>query len=424
MNTTSRVWSGAAAALLVTASIAGCSSGGGSADGEIAGKITVTSVDAFAEDVAAAFMEQYPEAEVEVTVIGDINTIQQTLRTQLTSGTAPDVFSVFPGNGSPTAVQVLGAAGDFMYDLGSQPWVADMPSNLIESGSYDGVLYDALYGVNGIGAIYNVTALEADGQTPPTTWSELLDLCAAAKAKGKVAFALGNQDQWVTQLINYALTSTLVYGPDPAFSQEQTDGTATFADSEWATSFEKYQEMTDAGCFNPDPLTLPYSSTQQMVGAGEAYGLVNGNWALTDTRAAGPDNEYTLAPFPATDDAAETFMPVAAGAGLAVNNKSKNLATALAFVDFFMSPEGLGIAIPKQGGLPAYAVDTFTPDASLDSVVQFMADGRATAFPDQGWPNAKVQSEHLTGVQEIFAGTATPADVMERMQAAFDEGTG
>lgn len=419
------MWGGAGTALLMAGVLAGCSAGAPASqdpNGEITGEITVTSVDGLAEDVAAAFEKKYPGTTVTVQVVTDINTIQQQLRTQLTSGTAPDVFSVFPGNGSPTAVQVLGSAGEFLYDLSDRDWVAEMPDNLIDSGSYDGKVYTALYGVNGIGAIYNTDALDAAGLTPPTTWSEVLDLCAAAQADGKVAYALGAQDQWVTQLINYALTSSLVYGPDPEFSAEQTDGSATFADSNWAESFDKYQEMTDAGCFDADPLSTDYATTQAEVASGNAFAAINGNWMIGEIKKAAPDGNFKLFPFPATDDADETYMPVAAGAGFSVNNRSKNLATALAFVDFAVSPEGLGIAVPIQGGLPPYETDTVTVDDSLEFVAQYMADGKATAFPDQGWPNAKVQSEHLIGVQDIFAGKATPAEVMEKMQAAFDEG--
>ncbi|MGV8910328.1 MAG: ABC transporter substrate-binding protein, partial [Propionicimonas sp.] len=343
-------------------------------------------------------------------------------RTQLTSGTAPDVFSVFPGNGSPTAVQVLGPAGKFLYDLSDRPWIAKMPKNLIESGSYDGKVYTALYGVNGIGAIYNTGALETAGLTAPTTWSEVLKLCSAAKADGKVAYALGAQDQWVTQLINYALTATLVYGPDPSFSKKQADGSVTFANSGWTTSFEKYQQMTDAGCFQADPLSTDYATTQKMVASGKALAAINGNWMIGEIKKAAPSGKFKLFPFPATDDTAATYMPVAAGAGFSVNSKTKNAATALAFVDFAVSPEGLGIAVPIQGGLPPYPTDTVTVDDSLEYVSSYMADGKAAAFPDQGWPNAKVQSEHLIGVQNIFAGKATPADVMAKMQAAFDKG--
>ncbi len=44
--------------------------------------------------------------------------------------------------------------------------------------------YDAIYGLNGIGAVYNQQALAKAGLTPPGTWTELLAFCRAAAAKG------------------------------------------------------------------------------------------------------------------------------------------------------------------------------------------------------------------------------------------------
>ena len=65
--------------------------------------------------------------------------------------------------------------------------------------------------------MYNEDALKELGLTAPTTWTELIQFCSDAKAKGKVAYALGGATPWNTQLINYALTPTLVYGPIRTF---------------------------------------------------------------------------------------------------------------------------------------------------------------------------------------------------------------
>jgi raffinose/stachyose/melibiose transport system substrate-binding protein len=410
---------------LSTLAACGSSSGGGeqAATGKIGGTISVTSVDGHAKDVAAAFEKKYPGTTVKVQVVGDVSAIQQQVRTQLTSKTAPDLFSVWPGNGNPTAVAVLGAAGDFLYDLSARPWVKQMSKSLVASASYQGKVYDALYGVNGIGAIYNMDALKTAGLTPPTTWSEVLTFCAAAKSKGAVAYALGAQDSWITQLIPYALTSTLVYGPDPQFSAEQAAGKATFAGSAWTKAYELYLQMQTSGCFNQDVLGTSFIDTQKLLATGKALGAVNGNWMIAEVRKANADATYTLYPFPATDDASKTYLPVAAGAGLAVNKYTKNVSTALAFVDFYLSPEGLGIAVPIQGGLPPFPVDTVKTDASLENIVSYMGKGLVSSFPDQGWPNAKVQAAHLSGAQEILGGKASVADVLTKMQTEFTAGS-
>ena len=426
MKNTTRAVGTISALLLAGGSLAACSSGGGGGstdpDGEIAGTISIITTEETAKELATAFTEAHPKAKVDVQVIGDIGTNQQTIRTQLTSGTGPDVFTVFPGNGSPTAVQVLASAGDFMYDLSDREWVKDVAPGLIESGSADGSLFTALFQSNGIGAILNEDTLAQVGLTAPTTMPELIQFCADARDAGKVAFAMGGADQWVTQMPDYALSASLVYGPDPEFNERQLNGDETFPDSAWVEVVDKQLELIDAGCFQDDLLGADYEAQKQMVANGDALGAVQGNWMIGELKEIAPETEFTLYPLPATESADDTYMPIGAAAGYAVNTKTDNLPTALAWIDFIMSPEGLQIASEASGAIPAYAVESLEQPESTRFVVQYLEEGRTIPFPDQGWPNARVQSAHLAGLQDLFAGTTDTNGLLTAMQAAFDEG--
>ena len=386
------------------------------------GTIKVTSQDKWAPTVAAAFMKANPGVKVKVQVITDLTALQQQIRTQLTSRTAPDVFTVWPYGGNPVSTNVLGKAGNFLENLKNRPWAKKMPASLVEAGSYKGKFINAINTVNGIGAIYDKTTLEADGLTAPTTWTQLLAFCHAAVSKGKVAYALGNQEQWIAQLITYALVASLIYSKDPNFDAKMAAGTATFGTSAWKTALTKYMEMNTNGCFNADPLSLNYAGSQTLVATHGAYGLVNGNWAISDIQKQVPNDTIILKPFPATDVLADQQMPVSAGTGLGVNAKSKNLALANAFLDFYMSPAGLKIVLPIAGGLPPYKVPGLVLSRAFGDIQKYMAANKTTAFMDAHWPNAKVQSEHMAGIQDIFAGKATIAEVLAKMDAAYKQG--
>ena len=99
----------------------------------------------------------------------------------------------------------------YLLDLSDQPWAAKLPDAVKSVAQYEGKTYNAVFGLNGIGAIYNEAAMEKAGLKPPGTWTELLGFCRAAAAKGTPAFALGIQDNWVTQIVLYALVATTVY---------------------------------------------------------------------------------------------------------------------------------------------------------------------------------------------------------------------
>ncbi|MGA5449008.1 ABC transporter substrate-binding protein [Streptomyces umbrinus] len=407
-----------AAALLAACSggtKAGDSGGGGSKT------LTLASVDqGSVEGVVKAFEKANPGVKVRYTTSG-ADQYQQQIRTQLSSGTAPDVMSVWPGNGNPAATYVLAKPG-YLRDLSDQPWAAKMPDAIKSVAQYEGKTYNAIFGQNGIGAVYNQQALEKAGLTPPDTWKDLLAFCRAAKAKGTPAFALGNQDNWVTQLVQYALVATTVYGDDRDFDKKMQAGQVTFAQSPWSTALDKYLTMEKTGCFQKNPLGTNYEASQGLAATGKTLGIVQGNWVIALLKGKNAKGTFTFKALPATDDPSATIVPAAAGAGYGVNAKAKNKDLALRFVNFVMSPEGMNLFVEKQGGLPSLPDTGYAVDPSLTELSKFIGEDRTVPFMDQLWPNPKVQQTMLSGLQEIFSGQSTPEKLLKEMDADYKAG--
>jgi len=410
------------AAMTAVAVVAGCA--GGTNTGSSGGDnktLTLASVDQGSiEDVVKAFEAANPGVKVNFTTSG-ADQYQQQIRTQLASGTAPDVMTVWPGNGNPGATYVLAKPG-YLLDLSDQPWAAKLPAGVKSVAQYQGKTFNAVFGLNGIGAVYNQEALSKAGLTPPGTWTELLAFCNAAKAKGTPAFALGNQDNWVTQLVLYALVATTVYGPDRDFDTKMQGGLASFSQSAWTTAMAKYIEMDRTGCFQKNPLGTNYEASQKLAATGKTLGLVQGNWVISLLKQQNPTGTFILKPLPATDDPAQAMMPAAAGAGYGVNAKAKNKELALKFVNFVMSPAGMSVFNKKQGSLPSLPDNASSVDPSLTDLTKFINDNRTVPFMDQLWPNAKVQQTMLSGLQEIFSGQSTPEKVLAAMDADYKAG--
>ncbi|MEU1518439.1 extracellular solute-binding protein [Streptomyces sp. NPDC005811] len=409
-----------AAALLAACSGGTKAGSGGSGGGSRT--LTLASIDqGSVEDVVKAFEKANPGVKVRYTTSG-ADQYQQQIRTQLSSGTAPDVMSVWPGNGNPGATYVLAEPG-YLRDLSDQPWAAELPAAIKSVAQYEGKTYTAVFGQNGIGAVYNEQALAKAGLTPPDTWTDLLAFCRAAKAKGTPAFALGNQDNWVTQLVLYALVATTVYGPDRDFDEKMQAGQATFAKSPWTTALDKYLTMEKTGCFQKNPLGTNYEASQQLAATGRTLGIVQGNWVIALLKQKNPQGTFTLKALPATDDPAQTLVPAAAGAGYGINAKAKNPELALKFVNFVMSPEGMNLFVKKQGGLPTLPDTGYRADPSLTELSTFITTDRTVPFMDQRWPNAKVQQTMLSGLQEIFSGQSTPEKLLKEMDTDYKAGS-
>src|ERR1051325_2949193 len=127
------------AALTAVTVVAACSAGTNAASSGGGGSKTLTlaSIDQGSiEDVVKAFEKANPGVKVRYTTSG-ADQYQQQIRTQLSSGTAPDVMSVWPGNGNPGATYVLAKPG-YLRDLSDQPWAAKLPGTVKSVAQYPG----------------------------------------------------------------------------------------------------------------------------------------------------------------------------------------------------------------------------------------------------------------------------------------------
>jgi raffinose/stachyose/melibiose transport system substrate-binding protein len=399
------------------AAAAGCSnaSAGGSGD-TLTIAATTTAKPAMAQAIEA-FEKANPGVKVTANY-ADTDALISTLRTQLSSGTAPDVFFVWPGYGNAAGVRNLQSKG-YLADLSGHGFVPQMPDGLKRTTLIDGKAYALPLSVVGIGAIYNEQAVAAAGATVPKTFTEVLQFCDKAKAAGKVAFALGNQTPWVTQLVNYALVATLVFQQNPDFDVEMTAGKQKFVGSGWETAFAKYLEMNKRGCFSRDPLGTSFENSVGQVATGKALAVVQVTSTIAGVRKQAPaGTTFKLFALPADDDAEHTWMPSILGDSYAVNAKAKNSALAAKFIDFLASPQVAATYATTAGTLPALPNDIYKADDALQTLVEFQKAGR-TCSTSGLWPNPKVQQTHLDGVQKVFAGKATINEVLAGMDAAY-----
>lgn len=405
----------AVAALLLAAGCSNDTSGGAGANTLTMYAISDNRVGY--EPIISAFEAANPGVTVNVTY-GNGNDFESTLNTQLASGNAPDLLAVQPGRGNLVSVGALGSMG-YLADLSDQGWVAGIPASLRSQTDLDGRTYLYPEFLQPLGAFYNTQAMQAAGLTAPTTWSEVLRFCGAAAAGGRVAYSLGLSDQWVTQLVPYALTATLVYGDTPDWNQQLVDGRVTFPDSAWLTAQEKYMEMRDAGCFSENPNGISFENSLIPPSDGSALGIVQVGGVLGNLQSNNEEVVYDLQPLPATDDPAATRMPGSLGVGLAVNARARDVELATRFIEFVAQPEQINSYVESiGGGIPAIANNEFEVPQTLATFSEFVENGAIRPFPDTEWPNPRIQNAHYVGVQEMFLGAASPREILQRMQDA------
>lgn len=366
--------------------------------------------------IAEKFHELNPGLSITYTIL-PTDSYNQQMGTRLSAGTATDVMNVFPGSGNATAVRSLAKNG-YLADLSGEPWAATQPESTTSPSSYEGkrYMFTDVATANTLGGVYNTQALQDAGLQIPTTYPEVLAFCADAQKSGKVAYALGAQTQWVTQLVTYALVATDVYAKDPEFNQQQLNKEVTFQDSGWLNAMTQYKEMFDKGCFNKDALGTSVDNQTAMVADGRALGAIQLSTMANSMTAANPELKVQMAPLPATASASDTRLAFGLGVGWGVNAKAKNAEGAKKFVAFLASQEGSALNADKFGVAPTGVVEA---NDINKLVVPFVEEGKTAPFPDVDWPSPQVQNLHLTGVQEMLGNRKTPVEVLTSMQEAF-----
>ncbi|WP_326731728.1 extracellular solute-binding protein [Streptomyces phaeochromogenes] len=415
-----RTVSVAALLAVVPVALTACGGSDSASTSATEGTVTlVTDTKADVEPLIAAFEKKYPKIKVKLTVPA-AGAIMTTVRTQLSAGTAPDVIRVWPAGGNPLSIKEL-TKQNLLKDLSSDSWTTGLTDADKTAMSIDGKVYGAPVTVTGIGALYNQQALAAVGATEPQTFSDVLALCAKAKAKGKSAFSIGAKDSWTTQMVPYALTSTLVYGPDPDFSAKQAKGTTTFADSGWKKGLTEFQTMVKEGCFQKSPNGTSYDESMNRVSKGDSVAVLmatNAEAALKQKAASG--TTFGLFPLPATDNAADTYQVGGIGSAYAINAKAKHPALAQKLLDFISSPQGVALIATATGSGPALpAASSYHVTDVLKPILAAQKDGKLTAAPDQAWPDATVQAAHLTALQQVLGGQLDAGGALKKLDDAY-----
>lgn len=365
-----------------------------------------------------AFQAANPGIKIEMSTAPDAN-MNVLLPQQLAAGNGADIFVDWPGIYSTQAAGTLAKNG-FTLDLSDEPWAQQLDGTLKTLSGLDGKIYFAPLVKLGFSTTYNQTALDKAGLAAPTTWDEVLAFCAAANEKGLIPFALGAQTGSQNQMPAMAMGATVI-DRDLAWTTERTAKRSTFATSGWLTVFEKFDELSKANCFNK-PLGASEDVARQLIASGQALGFFGPSSAFKIIQGMTQD-QLIFTAFPATNDAAQTLLCVGVGSGLSGNAATQHPAEVKKFLAFMMEPANQAAYATATSQVPATPNDVYKPsDAATTYIVDAIAAGKTAPLTNQLWPNPTIVPEQRKFTQMMLGGEASPKDVADAMDKAWDTG--
>ena len=401
------------AAGLLLAACGGSSSGGGSSNGEEPKTISFAFGSAnpnehYFQDAAKAYEKAHPGVKINIQKLPS-ESYATAIATRVQGGNAPDVFQAESGSGQTDAIGNFAKAG-LLIQL-SDPAVkaalpkGEDPSQFVYNDKVVGI--PIATAVNGI--VFNDELAKQNGVnvTATSTLDDVLNQCAAAKAKNKAIFGLAGAIPANTGIAAMEFAASTVYGPTPDWDAQRKAGKATFAGRDgWTTALESLKRLYDSGCFQPGAAGAGFDALTNGVGQGKIFGFFAPSGAAKSIMdGAGGHVTLVVLPMPAPSGTTRTYARCSSDIAVAGNAKTKSLKLVEDFMKYCPDAGGNEDVADGSGHYPGQR-HRRTPSCcrSTPRWPQTIKDKDVRGSRTVNWPNGKVYDALGSGVTGVLTG--------------------
>lgn len=328
------------------------------------------------------------------------------LQARLAGDDAPDLYTIHANN-----LGLYSKAGH-LTDLSAQALAEKIYPNVRETVSLDGKVLAVPLESMAWGVLYNKDIFADAGVTPPATLTEMKAVIETLKAKGYTPFLLAFQEQWVPQLMTALTLGGKVSGdlPDWVERMYKDEG-----------SYEEVREIFDViGLIMQNGTSRAMEEGSQQgaadFAAGKAAMFVQGTWAAGTIMETNPDMKLGVLALPVNDNPGSTLVNMSTSTVLGVYPGGKNLDMALAFANYVLDDADSSALFQACSFNPLATVHTYEAASWVADASQYVAQGKA--YRDLVLPSA-VTDEQGKLLQELYVGSVTVDDIIQRLDAAF-----
>ncbi|MGY1619438.1 ABC transporter substrate-binding protein [Geodermatophilus sp. SYSU D00691] len=376
----------------------------------------------FYEQVARDFEAANPGVNVEVTAMAHEDMVDK-LEAAFQSGDVPDVFMERGGGELADRVEA-GVVRDLSEDAAEE--IESLGVDL-SGWQVDGQTYALPFSVGVVGFWYNEDLFAQAGiQAPPTTMEELYSAVETLKSAGITPISVGAGDKWPAAHYWY-------YTALRSCSQDVLEDAVTsldFSDPCFVQAGEEVENLLATEPFNPGFLTTPAqegaASASGLLATGQVAMELAGHWepgvmqGLTEN-GEGLGDKTGWFPFPAVEDGeGDPTAQLGGGDAWAVSEGAPDAAVDL--VKYLLSDEVQQGFAENDMGLPTNS--TATGSVSDPALAQLIEVRDAAPFIQLYFDTAfgaSVGGAMNDEVALLFAGEASPQDVVDATQQAADQ---
>jgi raffinose/stachyose/melibiose transport system substrate-binding protein len=376
----------------------------------------------FYEQAAADFEADNPGVSIEISAMAHEDMVDK-LEAAFQSGDVPDIY-MERGGGELADHVDAGLVRDLTEDAAEE---IEKLGGSVAGWQVDGNTYALPFSLGVVGFWYNTDLLAKAGvETPPTTMDELYDVIDQLKAADLTPLSVGAGDKWPAAHYWY-------YTALRSCEQSVLEDAVTsldFSDPCFVEAGEVLEELLATKPFNRGFLTTPAqegaTSASGLLATGKVAMELQGHWepgvmqGLTDDNQ-GLGDKTGWFPFPAVDGGAgDPAAQLGGGDAWAVSEEAPD--AAVDFVKYLLSDElQIGFAENSMGLPTNPAASGSVADPALADLLEVRdAAPYVQLYFDTAF-GTSVGGAMNDEIALLFAGEASPEDVVNATQQAADE---
>ncbi len=359
-------------------------------------------------DMATAFCKKNPDISLKLTLIP--NDSMTVLRTRMAGGDAPDIIQLQ----AYSAVFEFAQAG-WLVDLTNEPVLSKVIEGAKTSVTYKGRAYALPMDLAGIGIIYNKDLFKKYNLKPPTTFTELQNVCAVLKKNKVTPFAGLFKVNWSLGHFISMVHSTLAGPKVMPWLEAMNAGKGSFADPINSKELFKIIDFYKANV-SANAAEMDWDEQQAAFASGEAAMMVQGLWSYGAAIATNPKLNCGFIPFPCTDKAEDTKLlaDVDSTFALSAISSPAKMKAAKQFLEWLSTPEAIKMWVEECKLVPTFKnSDVSSMDVPFQDLVKYMNEGKTNPWAFSMYPVAVFEDACKNGAQEYVFGLKKANDVIQ-----------
>lgn len=381
------------------------------------------------EEVWNEFERRNPDIRIEREDLY-LEPFHQKLAAYVAANQLPDVVRMWPG-GRSSALHELKLVKDLAPFI--EPYRDQFHEAALQPQT-GGFLAMIPEGITETHVMYTNTKLLAElGLSVPETYEELKAMAPKIRAAGLEPVIMGAQDDWVIQSTFFSMILGRIAGD--AFTDAILKGEAKFTDEPFLNSLRFFRQLFDDGVLSPTIIQTGYGEVNALFAAGRSPFLIDGIWKVSNFLTDPTTGEALISPedqehiellvFPAIPGeliSNSTAAVVSTGFGINADIPAGSAKEEAAWrlVQWLSSKEVQTFRLETgQNCCSRNDVPIGDVEPLVRKRMSFL-EGRPASYVIDNVFVADVYGPLNVGLQEIALGLATPEQVANRVQQAFD----